>query len=238
MGGLKKRKKHREPKYEVILNGAPTRSAEWRGVTDPVKFQAGVEAGHALAVVVGTRLVNRTGFFTARLVPRHSVQNDPRVWRLMVPQPFVPRLPAPRSGASSADMRDVKDTLRALVRISYDGRVFKTFRGPKAEERFANEVRVLRHLEERGCPFVPRLLEADPAELRIVTTNCGSRVEHLDEARVRELFAELLPFCVRHEDADMRNVTYRQSDGRFCLIDFEFATILPDAENPDDGPAK
>jgi hypothetical protein len=24
----------------------------------------------------------------------------------------------------------------------------------------------------------------------------------------------------------MRNVTYRQTDGRFCLIDFEFATIL------------
>ena len=136
------------------------------------------------------------------------------------------------------EMRDVKDTLRALVRISYDGRVFKTFRGPKAEERFANEVRVLRHLEERGCPFVPRLLEADPAELRIITTNCGARVEHLDEARVRELFAELLPYGVRHDDADMRNVTYRQSDGRFCLIDFEFATILPGFEKTNDGSAK
>lgn len=127
-------------------------------------------------------------------------------------------------------MRDVKDTLRALVRISYDGRVFKTFRGPKAEERFANEVRVLRHLEARGCGFVPRLLEADPVKLQIVTTNCGSRVEHLDGARVRELFSELLPYGVRHDDADLRNVTYRQSDGRFCLIDFEFATILDDGD--------
>jgi tRNA A-37 threonylcarbamoyl transferase component Bud32 len=132
-------------------------------------------------------------------------------------------------------MRDVKDTLRALVRISYDGRVSKTFRGPKAEERFANEVRVLRHLEEKGCPFVPRLLEVNPEELRIVTTNCGSRVEHLDEARARELFAELVPYGVRHEDADVRNVTYRQSDGRFCLIDFEFATILPETGKSDDG---
>ena|ERR1043166_8390438 len=131
-------------------------------------------------------------------------------------------------------MRDVKDTLRALVRISYDGRVFKTFRGPKAEERFANEVRVLRHLEDAGCPFVPRLIEANPEELRIVTTNCGSRVEHLDEARVRDLFAELLPYGVRHDDADKRNVTYRQSDGRFCLIDFEFATILPRFEKKPD----
>ena len=134
-------------------------------------------------------------------------------------------------------MHQVKDTLRATVRIGYDGRVHKTFRGPKAEERFANEVRVLRHLEEKGCPFVPRLLESDPAQLRIVTTSCGARVEHLDEARTRELFADLLPYGVRHDDAEMRNVTYRQSDGRFCLIDFEFATILPDEEKPHDPPA-
>jgi tRNA A-37 threonylcarbamoyl transferase component Bud32 len=132
---------------------------------------------------------------------------------------------------SSERMRNVKDTPRALVRISYDGRVFKTFRGPKAEERFHNEVRVLKHLEERGCQFVPKLLEVNPEQLQIVTTNCGSRVEHLDEARVRELFDELLPFGVRHDDAEMRNVTYRQSDGRFCLIDFEFATILDHGTN-------
>jgi tRNA A-37 threonylcarbamoyl transferase component Bud32 len=120
----------------------------------------------------------------------------------------------------------VKDTLRAAVRIGYDGRVHKTFRGPKAEERFANEVRVLRHLERKGCPFVPRLLESDPEQLKIITTSCGARVEHLDEARAKELFDELLPYDVRHDDAEVRNVTYRQSDGRFCLIDFEFATIL------------
>ncbi len=70
-----------------------------------------------------------------------------------------------------------------------------------------------------------------------MTTSCGSRVEHLDDARVPELFAELLPYGVRHDDADMRNVTYRQSDGRFCLIDFEFATILPGFESPPDGAA-
>jgi tRNA A-37 threonylcarbamoyl transferase component Bud32 len=135
-------------------------------------------------------------------------------------------------------MQQVKDTLRATVRIGYDGRVHKTFRGPKAEERFATEVKVLRHLEARGCPFVPRLLEADPEHLTIVTTNCGSRVEHLDEKREKELFAELAPYGVRHDDANIRNVTYRQSDGRFCLIDFEFATILPGFETPPDGPTR
>ena len=135
-------------------------------------------------------------------------------------------------------MHNVKDTLRALVRISYDGRVHKTFRGPKAEERFATEVRVLKHLKERKCPFVPRLLEVHPDQLRIVTTHCGSRVEHLDEARTKELFEELLEFGVRHDDPDARNVTYRQTDGRFCLIDFEFATILPGFEKPADDSAK
>ena len=128
----------------------------------------------------------------------------------------------------------VKDTLRATVRMTYDGRVFKTFRGPKAEERFDNEVRVLKHLEKRGCPFVPRLLEEDRSQLRIVTTSCGSRVEHLDEARARELFDELRQYGVRHDDAEVRNVTYRQSDGRFCLIDFEFATILDEPQKQSD----
>ncbi len=127
-------------------------------------------------------------------------------------------------------MLQVKDTLRATVRITFDGRVHKTFRGPQAEERFANEVRVLRHLEARGCPFVPRLLEAYPEQLRIVTTSCGTRVEHLDAERTLELFGELAAYGVRHDDPEMRNVTYRQSDGRFCLIDFEFATLLPDPE--------
>ena len=122
----------------------------------------------------------------------------------------------------------VKDTLRATVRVGYDGRVYKQFRGPKAAERFANEVAVLRHLEKRGCGFVPQLLEADAEQLKIVTTNCGTRVEHLDDDRRRELFAQLAPYGVRHDDQEMRNVTYRQQDGRFCLIDFEFATILPD----------
>lgn len=134
-------------------------------------------------------------------------------------------------------MEKVKDTLRATVRLGYDGRVQKTFHGPKAEERFANEVRVLRHLEEQGCSFVPRLLEVDPEQLQIITTNCGSRVEHLDAERAQEIFAELLPYGVRHDDPEVRNVTYRQTDGRFCLIDFEFSTILPSFEKPEDEPA-
>ncbi len=123
-------------------------------------------------------------------------------------------------------MREMKDTARALVRISYDGRVHKTFRGHLAQERFNHEVRVLRRLEERGCTFVPRLLEVDPETLKIVTTNCGTRVDQLNPERQKEIFAELEQYGVRHEDHELRNITYRAADGRFCVIDFEFATLL------------
>ena len=124
-------------------------------------------------------------------------------------------------------MLKVKDTLRATVHLAFDGRVFKSYHGADAATRFENEVSVLRQLEARGCDFVPKLLEADEKILRIITSNCGQRVERLDEKRRAELFAELEKFGVRHDDPDIRNVTYRIRDGRFCIIDFEFATILP-----------
>ena len=129
-------------------------------------------------------------------------------------------------------MQQVKDTPRALVRIGYDGLVHKTFKGYLAKERFENEVRVLRFLESRGCSFVPRLLSADPEILQIVTSNCGSRVEHMSDDKLKELFSELEKFGVRHEDPFLRNVTYRISDGRFCLIDFGFATLLDEPGRP------
>jgi tRNA A-37 threonylcarbamoyl transferase component Bud32 len=145
-------------------------------------------------------------------------------------------------------MHDVKDTARALVRIGYDGRVHKTFRGHLARERFENEVNVLTHLEARGCNFVPKILEADADALKIVTTNCGKVIEHISEERMKEIYAQLASYGVRHEDAFMRNITYRASDGLLCVIDFEFATLLdhpggrglaPSAADtpPDDPPA-
>lgn len=133
-------------------------------------------------------------------------------------------------------MLQVKDTLRSTVRLSYEGLVYKTFRGPDAAARFENEVKVLQFLEAQNCLFVPRMVKSVPSELQIVTTNCGSRVEHLDEARIRELFLELESYGVRHDDPALRNVTYRQSDGRFCVIDFEFATILPGTCPPQSSP--
>ena len=123
-------------------------------------------------------------------------------------------------------MLSVKDTLRATVQLSFDGRVFKTYHGADAQARFAKEVEVLRYLEARGCNFVPKLLEADETRPRIITTQCGTRVDRIDEKRAKELFSELEDYGVRHDDPDPRNITYRNSDGRFCVVDFEFATIL------------
>jgi tRNA A-37 threonylcarbamoyl transferase component Bud32 len=136
-------------------------------------------------------------------------------------------------------MQPVKDTKRAIVRIGYDGRVHKTFRGPMAQERFENEVKMLKYLEAKGCAFVPRVVEADPEKLYLVTTNCGARVQHISPERIRELYAELETYGVKHEDPFDRNITYRSGDGRFCVIDFEFATLVESGEGlkqPVDGP--
>ena len=127
-------------------------------------------------------------------------------------------------------MQEAKNTQRALVRIGFDGRVHKLFRGPEAESRFANEVRVLKYLEARKCPFVPRLLDAHPETLEMITSSCGARVQHITDDRVAEIFAELEKYGVRHDDPFLRNITYRASDGRFCVIDFEFAEILDKSE--------
>jgi len=127
-------------------------------------------------------------------------------------------------------MQGDKDTKQAKVRIGYDGRVHKTFVGPMANERFENERRVLTYLEEKGCAFVPKIIECDPNERYLVTTNCGKVVDSISDEKLDQVFAELEEYGVRHEDRFARNVTYNPHLGRFCLIDFEFATILETGE--------
>lgn len=123
-------------------------------------------------------------------------------------------------------MQDAKDTLYAKVHITFDGSVHKTFRGPMRRERFDNEVRVLEFLQKKGCEFVPRLLGTDEDELKIITTNVGTIVDRMSTEKQANLFSELESYGVRHDDAAIRNVTYNPLLGRFCIIDFEFATIL------------
>ncbi|MEZ6107616.1 MAG: hypothetical protein R3B96_16235 [Pirellulaceae bacterium] len=70
---------------------------------------------------------------------------------------------------------------------------------------------------------------------RLVTSNCGGGVEQLSDGKQKEIFAELEQYGVRHDDPFLRNITYRNSDGRFCVIDFEFATILEPDEISEGG---
>jgi serine/threonine protein phosphatase PrpC len=124
-------------------------------------------------------------------------------------------------------MKIAKDGIRSIVRVGYDGRVYKTFRGTDSDKRFANEVRVLQVLEERGCDYVPRLLDSDAASLTIVTTNCGAVVQNLSEEKTKSIFDELeRQFGVIHDDPYARNITYHAGRGRFCVIDFELATVI------------
>ena len=129
-------------------------------------------------------------------------------------------------------MPNAKKTARARVYVGYDGRVQKWFLGPEAAERYANEVQVLGYLESKECPFVPKIIERKDAELYIATTNCGQKVEHLSQRKCDALFGELERYGVRHEDQAIRNITYNARMGRFCIIDFEYATILEEGFKP------
>lgn len=124
-------------------------------------------------------------------------------------------------------MHEIKDSKSCSLRIGFDGKVHKRYRGPLAQKRFENEVAVLRYLEKKKCPFVPKLLKVDPEERYIVTTNCGARADHISREKADAIFEELeRDYGVRHLDPFPRNVTYNPRLGRFALIDFEFATIL------------
>ncbi|MEX2579456.1 MAG: protein phosphatase 2C domain-containing protein [Verrucomicrobiales bacterium] len=134
-------------------------------------------------------------------------------------------------------MKVAKDGIRSIVNIGYDGRVHKTFRGTDREERFANEVRVLKVLEARGCDFVPRLLDSDEETLTLVTTNCGTPAENsISKDRAAELFKRLEDeFGVVHDDPFPRNITYNDRAGKFFVIDFELAEVKEDPRHRVEG---
>jgi hypothetical protein len=122
----------------------------------------------------------------------------------------------------------LKDGIRSNVRIDFYGNVHKRLRGTDADKRYAKEVEVLKVLEERGCPYVPRLLEEHPEELYFVSTNCGKLADQISKEKSDKLFAKLeREYGVRHLDAEPRNITYDPRRGEFCIIDFELAEILP-----------
>lgn len=125
-------------------------------------------------------------------------------------------------------LEPLKDGIRSLVRIDFYGNVHKRLRGTDADKRYATEVEVLKVLEKRGCPYVPRLLEEHPEELYFVSTNCGKLATQISKEKADKLFEKLeREYGVRHLDAEPRNITYNDKMGAFCIIDFELAEILP-----------
>jgi len=122
----------------------------------------------------------------------------------------------------------LKDGIRSQVRIDFYGNVHKRLRGTGAAERYAKEVEVLKVLEQRGCPYVPKLLEEHPEELYFVSTNCGKPADQISKEKSDRIFKKLEEdYGIRHLDAEPRNITYSDKLGTFCVIDFELAEILP-----------
>lgn len=125
-------------------------------------------------------------------------------------------------------IQPLKDGIRSHVRIDFYGHVHKRLRGTDADKRYATEVAVLKALEQRGCPYVPKLLEEHPEELYFVSTNCGKPAPQISKEKSDLLFAKLeREYGIRHLDAEPRNITYSDKLGSFCIIDFELAEILP-----------
>jgi len=123
-------------------------------------------------------------------------------------------------------MRELKDGIRSKVTLDFQGRVHKWFRGTDADKRYANEIAVLKVLEERGCPYVPQLLEEHPDDLYFVSTNCGGPANSISKAKSDALFAELeRDYAVRHDDAEPRNVTYNAKSGPLRLPRARFYSI-------------
>jgi len=128
-------------------------------------------------------------------------------------------------------MQNIKHTQRSCVEFGFDGTIHKRFSGPMARERFSNEARVLHYLQDKGCDFVPRVVELNEDTLELVMTNCGDAAPLISEQKTEIIFHDLEEkFGVRHGDPFARNITYNHRKGGFNVIDFEYAQILETGE--------
>ena len=124
-------------------------------------------------------------------------------------------------------MEVLKDDERSIVHVMDDGNVHKQFKHIDEEDtlkRFNNEVNVLRFLEEKGCDFVPRLIDVNEDELSIVMTHCGGGVNRLSNKRFQEIFKKLETYGIRHHDMRFPNITYKNR--KFFVIDFEKSSFI------------
>jgi len=126
--------------------------------------------------------------------------------------------------------------LRTRVVLADDLYIMKTFIGKKAEERFRNECSVLSYLNQRGCPFVPKVLECDEETLTVKIDYCGEpflksketeEYKKIIEKRIFALFEELEKvYNVKHNDKELRNANINKN-GEIFIIDFELSEVIP-----------
>jgi len=71
--------------------------------------------------------------------------------------------------------------------------------------------------------------------LHLATSNGGSPAPDISEKKTDKIFHDLEDkYGVRHDDPFSRNITYDPNEGRFCVIDFELATLLDMPEQAED----
>ncbi|MCU0712939.1 MAG: hypothetical protein MUC43_12830 [Pirellula sp.] len=128
-------------------------------------------------------------------------------------------------------MTPLKDTKRAFVLRTGNGHIRKTFTGPKREIRFWNEVRILRHLNEKGCPFVPKLICIDAPTFTIIVSYAGEPVQRISDNKLNMIFSSLEEYGVRHQDQASRNILYNHKAGEFSVIDFELAELITPSDS-------
>ena len=95
----------------------------------------------------------------------------------------------------------LKDIDRCLVKHDRtNNTIVKNFRGHDKEERFENEITILKYLESKGCECVPKLLDSDPETLTTITTYVGEKVFEINEVDHRVLHNRVEAFGVSHND--------------------------------------
>ena len=133
-----------------------------------------------------------------------------------------------RNSGRPLSMLKVKDTLRATVHLSYDGRVFKAYHGPNAATAICQR-------DARAAPPRSARLQFRSAPAGGGRKESPHRHHQLRRPRRTHWTTNAPRNCSPNwKNSACATTTPTRatsptglSDGRFCLIDFEFATILP-----------
>ena len=126
-------------------------------------------------------------------------------------------------------MRNLKDGIRSLVKIDFYGNVHKYFRGTDKEKRFTNEIRILKASNNVAVNMCPATSNPTRVSSTLLPATVALQLQISQRKKPRKSFVISKKNMV---SATMirfpRNITYDPNEGRFCVIDFELATLLDD----------